>query len=578
MRSLNDNLLFILNNNLNISRIQSKTFKYFSELFDFFKQDKVLDNHYDVYYNSNFPIYPTNDYAIITHLRPFSSLKIRHVIDGDLSVLQNNLNPVVLTTKEYMDKMPASVELLKISNYIQNTIYSPSYLNSEFLNFPMTSISRGRSLLGSILDTEISLEYHESVNDFTSVDIFVLYETLLHIFNNASNFYDVIVFNLYESDTINKDLIKEDFYEFIIHNYRNVEVESLLDKMLSGFILKNIFNIFNPGTVIKDDFRQFIKTTIYPDLIVSFNNFVDNDIQEDFKKEFNLKYINLIRNTSFFYIFQDIIKNNDLSTFFVNPRDRRLDDIFCGDFINSFLNEFMTGNNIKDYLTPVYLYKNDSLKFLNSIHAFVQLYFENELKPKLDFVQHYRYVTEVESIIQSLTSTLNIPHIKDYLESFNLQQLCFDYEIPQFISFLLGSDIIHRFCNSDHFNNFIISFLEKANNYLYSVRLINYDYNWFTNIDLIRHNFMVYFLKYVNSMEGDQAHNILFQSFENHISSLIDDTLRFETTESNIEFSIDTLSNNKNIQDSAYNISCQLLESTITKQICFQVLSYFAND
>ena len=578
MQFLNESLLLALKNNLNISQIQNISTMYVDGLFNFFKKDKILDEYYDEYYNDMFPMYPFNNYKIISSLKNFSSMKIKTVIDDNLDVIRNNLNSKVLATKSYTDNIPENDELLKISNYLQNMIYKPSYINYDFLNFPRSSFSKDQDLISYILNTSEIPTYHNSLNSFSAVDIFILYESLLYIFNNSTNFYNGIITNLYDLNNISKSLIKNDFYEFINYNYRNVHPSSILDKLLSTFVLKNNFDIFAPSNNVQTKFRNFIKSDIYPDLINTFNDFVDNDIQEDFKKEFNLNYINIIRSMSFYYIFEDII-TDDINLFFLGTRDRRLDKIFSQNYINNFLNQYKTGNNMKNYLMPVYLYKNDCLKCLNTIQAFIRLYFENELKSKVEYIWEYRYKGETKSIINSILSKLNKSHIKSYFDSINLSQHCKDNNIPQFISFLFGNDILQRFCNSQKFNNFIISFLNKSNDYLYKERLINYGYNWYVNVELIRHYFLVYFLEHINLMDNNNIRkNIIFQNLESNISMLLDDDLQFSATEDSVKHTLLSLRNNSGVIDSTYNLCGNLLEGMIVRQIYFQVLSYFSNE
>ena len=573
MQFLNDSLLLVLRNNLNTSQIQNLSTKYVDELFEFFKNDKVLDEYYDKYYNKSFPMYPAKNYRIITSLRNFSTMKIKTVIDSNLDVIQNNLHNSVLTTKSYTDNIPKEEELLKVANYIQNVIYDPSYINYTFLNFPNSNFTEELNLMGYVLNTTNETSYHNSLNSFNIVDIFTLYHILFYIFNNSTNFYNVVIRRLHSLNNINKTLMKNDFYEFINHSHID------LSKLFSTFVLKNSFNMFSPCETIQDGFCNFIKTEIYPDLIDVFNDFIDNDIQQDFKKEFNLNYINIIRNITFYNIFQDIIKN-DVNLFFNSgTRDKRFDFIFSENYVNDFLNKYKTGNNIKNYLMPIYLYKNDCLKFLNTIQSFIYLYYTNELKPKLDYVNQYRYRGETKSIINSITSKLNINYIKFCFDSYDLSQNCKDNNIPQFISFLFGNDMIQKFCNSEKFNNFVISFLNKSNDYLYKEKLIHYTYNWYVNIELIKHYFLIYFLKHTNIMNDDGLRqNIIFPNLEPNISIFLDDELQFSATEDNISNTLVNLQNNTNILNNTYYLCGNVLESIILRKIYFQVLSYFSNE
>jgi len=584
MQTLNKNLLLLFKNNLDVEQIQNNLSVGINDLFDFFKLDKVLNPHYnklyDEYYRTTFPIYPTENYKILSSLNSFSSMRIKTIVDDNLDVLKNNLIDNVLTIKRYTDEIPEESELLKISNYLQNIAFNSNYINYDFLNLSQTTFDDSYDLLGSILNTNSIPDYDSSLNSFSSIDLFIFYKSLLKLFVNSTNFYNVIINKLYELDNFTIDLVKNDFNEFISNNHLKIVKDSHLHRLLSTFILKNNFNIFSASSNVQTLFYNFVKSEVYPDLTNAFNTFMDTEILEDFKKSFSTKYINVIRNVVFYNIFQDIISTDITSFFKTNlTRDKRCDNIFSEIYIDEFLNEYHTGSQLKDYLRPVYLYKNSPLKCINTIQAFIKLYFEEKLREHVDFIYQYRYKTDTKVIMKSILSKLNLPYIKSYFESIDILQYFEKNNTGHFISFIFCDDIIQRFCNSETFTNFIITFLEKCNNFLYDQHLITFDHNWYNNIDLIRHYFLIYFLKY-NNLKDEKTNtysNMIFPNIKDNISKLLTDELEFSITDDNIQYSIDSLKNNTQLLDGAHNISKNLLEATIVRKIYFQTLSYFAN-
>ena len=584
MQTLNKNLLLLFKNNLDVEQIQNNLSVGINDLFDFFKLDKVLNPHYnklyDEYYRTTFPIYPTENYKILSSLNAFSSMRIKTIVDDNLDVLKNNLIDNVLTIKRYTDEIPEESELLKISNYLQNIAFNSNYINYDFLNLSQTTFDDSYDLLGSILNTNSIPDYDSSLNSFSSIDLFIFYKSLLKLFVNSTNFYNVIINKLYELDNFTIDLVKNDFNEFISNNHLKIVKDSHLHRLLSTFILKNNFNIFSASSNVQTLFYNFVKSEVYPDLTNAFNTFMDTEILEDFKKSFSIKYINIIRNVIFHNIFQDIISTDITSFFKTNlTRDKRCDNIFSEIYIDEFLNEYHTGSQLKDYLRPVYLYKNSPLKCINTIQAFIKLYFEEKLREHVDFIYQYRYKTDTKVIMKSILSKLNLPYIKSYFESIDILQYFEKNNTGHFISFIFCDDIIQRFCNSETFTNFIITFLEKCNNFLYDQHLITFDHNWYNNIDLIRHYFLIYFLKY-NNLKDEKTNtysNMIFPNIKDNISKLLTDELEFSITDDNIQYSIDSLKNNTQLLDGAHNISKNLLEATIVRKIYFQTLSYFAN-
>lgn len=575
MQQLNENTILFLNKKLDIDSIYNSTSTLYNDVFSFFKEFKSIPE-YDKYI-STFPLYKTSNFNCIDSLRldnvAFSTMKIYSLSSGSFENIINSLSKETLVTKSETDQYPEDPELLRFTTSLQKCILNNEDVNENILRLHVSKIEYNLNHLYDLLNFNYLPQYDKTLNSLNASEVLSLYYVVLNLFINNSNFYSKLVESVFNSDELTNQVLINKFSDFVTNNYNyNIDNEEL-SMLITRFIGKKNFNIFTPSNEFVSQLQDFVKKSIMSKLISSFSTYLENI---DVKKIFVLRNVGRIQNILAYRIFKNMINTPILDYFnddYVFDRNKELDFIFSEDYIEKLINNHLTENNLKDFLLPIYLYKNQPYRFLNSIGRFIELYCEYKMKNKIDYMNFYSYRKRTDGKVEDVLSHLNVDSLYDYLNNLDVQSLK-DDDLSWVTSYLFSNHLLKDYFNSDIFTNTIIDILKEFYEYLYDNRWIHYDFNWYHDIELIRHFFMSYFLKYTTINDNGNKKNLVFDGLEEIINDFYQD-FEFNITPEIINSYLSTLNKNNTMKENVYNFNVNMLYSTVKRRIYFQVLSYF---
>jgi len=578
MQLINKNLLLFLNNNLNPDYIFTNSCQNFDNVFSFFREyNSILD--YD-YYLNKFPIYRITNFRPLTSLKlqngSFSSLKIKTVVSDSLDGIKNNLSPDVLVTKQETDQYYNDPTLIKFTTSLQKTVIDDEHLNTNTMELNTARLDTDYDYFFYILNRTNIPNYHNSYEDVNPIEVFTLYYMILNLFINNTNFYRKMTQLLYNED-ITHDLLKNNFEEFFLNNSEyNQETESFAS-ILTNFIHRKVFNVFDPSEHYIDLATENIEKNFIPNIVECFKQYIG---KEEITKKIIVRHIRRIQNIFGYLIFKEALNENVFDFFNENyNRTTELDFQLSYDYVNKLIEQKMSVNNLKKYMMPVYLNKNEPLKFLNVISRFVQLYCDEYLNNYITYVNNPPSRTRTENNINHVLTNLSHENLHEYLNNFDYQKILDDNDLGWLMSFMFTNDIIKEFCHSSSFTDCIIHSLNNTKDYLYKHKWIRQDFNWYRNIDLIRHFILSYLLKHMCVEENGDKYNYIFKDLENIFDSYLNDTISqndfFESTPETFRTYLDNMRGVDFLKHNIYQGNSNILDATVKKQIYFQIMSYY---
>lgn len=579
MQPINKNILLFLNNNLNPDYLLKNSFYNFDNVFSFFRNyNSIID--YD-YYLNKFPLYQTSNFRPITSLRlqdsSFSSIKIKTVVEDNLKDIMENLSPDVLSTKSEIDKYFGDTKLIKFTASLQKTILNDEHINKNVMELNTSRLDTNYDYFFYILNQKNIPEYHNSYDSIDSIEILTMYYMVLNLFVNNSNFYHSMSELIYLQDDVNEKLLEQNFEEFLINNKKYNQETDSFTYILVNFIHRKLFNIYDPSQNYINKAHEDLKKSFIPKLIDCFKKYIkDVGVQ----KKIIMNYVRRIQNIFVYLIFKKMLNENVFDFFKDNyNRSSELNYLLSYDYVNNVIGRRMSTNNLKKYMMPVYLYKNDPLKFLNVISRFVQLYCDDYMKKHIEYIEkstnRFRTYNHINEILKNIDSE----ELDQYFRRINYQEIKDEGDLGWLMSFFTTNDIIKGFCNSSLFTDFIVDSLNNTRDYLYRNKWITHDFNWYKDIDLIRHFILSYFLKHSCLEIDGQKNNYVFKDLQDTFNYYLDQTIHserfFTGTPERFRIYMDNMRNVPFLQDSIYNGTSNFLDATFKKQIYFQILSYY---
>jgi len=577
MGFVNNNLLLFLNNNLNSLYVLDSSYKMTSQIYSFFEKLKSINDYDD--YIRNFPIYNVKNFKPITKLKfnnkSFSTLKIKTCVSNNFDILSNNLIKNVLPTKSETDNYLNDKELIEFTTSLQNIILDDN-INKNLLELNGSKIKTDYDYLFNILNNDNIPMYDESKNS-NQMEYCLIYYIALYLFvNNNTSFYTNLINLINSENKLNNNLLNIEFDTFI----NNLSKDSVFISNISNFISQKIFDIFQPSELFLDNMETLVQESVISNFPNMFSEYLKTvDTQQKFSK----LYLKYFRNSLAYSIYTKQIKDHYIFEYFKNDyesnRTTELDFYFSDDSITQLINNYMTINNLKQYLMPIYLYKNEVYKFLNSISRFVQLYSDEKLLTFDEYLNNSFLKLNTNNNINNILNNIDSNKLYNYYNELNYNKLFEENQLTTFISFIFFKDLLKDFFNSDLFTNFIIDSLEKINKNLHYDRWITYNYNWYKNIELIRHYLMSYFINNLCFLNNESYENKIFPNFittlDDNITSILNSQNFFQHSPESIEQCIEQLVNNDTLKINIYNINTRILDASIKKQVYFQVLSSF---
>ena len=577
MGFVNNNLLLFLNNNLNSLYVLDSSYKMTSQIYSFFEKLKSINDYDD--YIRNFPIYNVKNFKPITKLKfnnkSFSTLKIKTCVSNNFDILSNNLIKNVLPTKSETDNYLNDKELIEFTTSLQNIILDDN-INKNLLELNGSKIKTDYDYLFNILNNDNTPIYDESKNS-NQMEYCLIYYIALYLFvNNNTSFYTNLINLINSENKLNNNLLNIEFDTFI----NNLSKDSVFISNISNFISQKIFDIFQPSELFLDNMETLVQESVISNFPNMFSEYLKTvDTQQKFSK----LYLKYFRNSLAYSIYTKQIKDHYIFEYFKNDyesnRTTELDFYFSDDSITQLINNYMTINNLKQYLMPIYLYKNEVYKFLNSISRFVQLYSDEKLLTFDEYLNNSFLKLNTNNNINNILNNIDSNKLYNYYNELNYNKLFEENQLTTFISFIFFKDLLKDFFNSDLFTNFIIDSLEKINKNLHYDRWITYNYNWYKNIELIRHYLMSYFINNLCFLNNESYENKIFPNFittlDDNITSILNSQNFFQHSPESIEQCIEQLVNNDTLKINIYNINTRILDASIKKQVYFQVLSSF---
>lgn len=566
MEELNKNCLLYLNENLNINVISKNSNELIGNVYNFFKELKSI-NDYDKYIRT-FPIYPEINFKVINFMKfdggYFSKMKIQNIVDHNLDYINSILTRNVISMKNETDEYPNDPEILGFTNSLQKSILNSEFLNQKLLHLNTSRINRRYSCLYYLVNDENTPPYDSSYDKLNFCELITLYYSILNITVNYSQAFFQIARDIYEHDAFDTSSLKSDIDKFI----NNDEFSMLLSNM----VCQKVFNIFIPGEKFIGGVNNFTKEKMLPKLSKIVQDYIDS---RDIPKYFLTTFLRKIQNLIGYFVFQELIKQNKNVCFKDDYETRRssdLDKIFNTDYVTNLISKKVSVNTLTEYLLPVYLYKNESYKFLSSIGRFVELYCDHHIYSNVDYLNKFSYQSRNNNKVNDVLRNLDNNKIYEFLESLDYNKLVSQNNLPWFITFMFSDDLLKSFFNSEEFTNHIIEILEDYYWYLYNERWILYKHNWFQNIEMIRHIIISYFLNYSNVDNQSLVFPTLQESLKNDVFY---DRVNIVVTPDNIQRTLDNLVENDSIKLNIYNMSSNILYASIKRRLYYHVLSYF---
>lgn len=589
--TLNKEFLKFLNSIFSKNSILKDTFYNFNDYFDFLKNSINIPINYDKYL-LNFPYYP-NNYKYIKDLYPsgsnfkISTQKIVSSIPVDnLYLKKENYIDEIISTNTLIEKIPININSINFSFLTQNIIIDDNYINNFLWDYLTKSVPDSYNLSYNLL-TNVTQNIHESsYNNISVLELINLYNIFYNVyiqnFNFNESFLNFILTINETDDTFTNSKLKSTFNNFITNTNSYFDNDEIF-KNLSKLILKNNFNIIKPTNYILNNFTQYYIDNEINNINTAFSNFIDNEFSDTFINRLNTVLIN-IRNNIYYNIFNNLI-TEDLNNFITDINLNEINSIFDSDIINQFIrniNKF----ELKNYLLPIYNYSNNPIKFINIlmpfITDFVQKYLVTNKKYNELIGSDSVFKNKINKLIENLISENNetgLTNLTNFFNNIDIRSIYNDNDLGSLFSFLFTKEIIIEFYNSDYFNNFIIDSLENLNIYLYNNKIIEYNYNYYNNIEIIRSYYKTFFLKYAIEYNNDtgEINNYIYPDLKLKIDEFFNITdLTFEITETKLLENITSQINNYKSYTNNYNLTKNIYQSYITKLIYQKILTFYS--
>jgi hypothetical protein len=584
---LNKEYLRFLNSNFQLSEIKKNTFDNFSTYFDFLINSNNIPLDYDKYLTS-FPYYP-KDFKYFKSLKlsnsvSFSTQKIVDSIPVDNVYLQkSNFKDIIIPINSLIEKIPDHINNITFSHLTQKIILDNNFLDNYIYDLHINSVPNNYNNIYDLLITEPFQNIDSSINNINLLNLISLYNIFYKLFidyyNFSQPFYTYCIAHNSQDSIFTNNYMKTEFNTFLLNtnNYFDNSVYINLSKL----ILKNNFNLISPVDSIVSAVQTFIESTQLTklsDCFLQFLNLTQSNSLVSILKNNLLKGQNII----FYNIFNELLSeniNNFLSEDYLN-NNTNLNTILNQDYLNNIIqnvNEF----KLKHYLLPIYQYSNKPIKFINVITQFIQEFIKTDLMNDINYNKLINQV-ECENLINRFLNNLQeYSNIKSFFDNINIREIYNNNQIGSIISLIFYKDIINEFVEHDLFNNYIIEMLTDLNSFLYSEKLIQYNYNWFNNIELIKAFFKTFFLKYIYYYNEDDStyYNYLYPTLNYELDEFFNNTtFTFEGSSEQINININSLLNNKNLLDNIYYLTKNIFTSVLNKLLYQKILNYYLND
>jgi hypothetical protein len=594
--TLNKEFLKFLNSIFSQNSILKDTFYDFDDYFEYLKNSINIPIDYDKYL-LNFPYYP-NNYKYIKDLYPsgsnfkISTQKIVSSIPVDnLYLKKENYIDEIISTNKLIEKIPNNINLINFSFLTQNIIIDNGHTNNFLWNYLTNFIPEYYDLSYNLL-TNVSQSIHESYNDINLLDLINLYNILYNIYTQRFNFTEkflnfVLITNETDS-TFTNNKLKSTFEEFITNTNSYFDNDEIFKKLCT-LMLKNNFNIIKPTNYILNNITQYYIDNEIINLNVAFSNFIDNIFLDNFINRLTIS-LNNIQNNIYYNIFNDFVEqdlNNFINEDYLTGTygTSGINNLFNSDIINQFvknLNKF----ELKNYLLPIYKYSNIPIKFINIlipfITEFVKNYLVNDEKYNDLINSDIYFKNSINELIETLISEDNeekFNNLVDFFNDIDISSIYNDNDLGNIFSFLFIKEIIIEFYDSDYFNDFIINSLENLNIYLYNNKIVQYNYNYYNNIEIIRAYYKTFFLKYSikYDSETEEINNYIYPDLKIKLDEFFNTTdLTFEITQTKLLENISSQINSYKLYTNNYNLTKNIYRSYITKLIYQKILTFYS--
>ncbi len=560
--------------------IKKETFDYFNSYFNYFQNFQNIPFDFDDKVNSLYNFYPINFKILKLNESSVEGFSTRKIIDSFIFNKMNkqdfleSLIPII----NKINEIPNNIEEINFTNLTQKIITTNDFFNNYLLKLHQFNIPSQQCNFNLVSPSSNS--FHESYNNLNLAHILTLYFSLYKIFVNYYNIRRPIVeyFSSLSTPILTNTVVNDEFEDFIFNSNSSFDKDEYLS--LSNFILLNNFNIINVNDNIQTSVRNYILDSQLETLGSTFNTYLTNNYSDNLLNIFSSTSVQTYRNILFYYIFNQF-NSEDINDYTSDSFNTELNSLLS----NSKINQIIANINqykFMDYIMPIYNYASTPVKFINIINYFIEKFINDELFTDYIFEGVFNKNVVNNNINNVYNKLNNFDALSTFFTNLDIKQISKDNELSGIISFYFYKDIIINFINSKEFGNWIITFLKNINDHLYSNKFINYNYNWFNNINLIKSYFKVFFLKYISYYKNDKFNNYLYPSLQTHIDLFFNDNdtdgfINFNGTLSNIETTITSLNNNSLVLNSVYMLMKNIFKGYLNKQLTNNILKHYLN-
>jgi hypothetical protein len=580
MEVLNNQFLRFFDNIYLKESIKKETFDYFNSYFEYFQNFKNIPFNFDDKLNSSYDFYPTNFKVLKLNESSVEGFSTRKIMNSFISnkINKHDFLEILIPIINKINNVPNNIEDIIFTNLTQKLITTDDFFNNYLLKLHQFNIPSQQCNFNLVSSS--SNNFHESYNNINLIHILTLYFSLYKIFINFYNIQKSVMeyFSSLPTPIITKNVVKNEFEDFIFNSNSSFDKDEYLS--LSNFILLNIFNIINVSDNIQLSVKNYILDSQLQTLNNSFNTYLTNNYSDNLLNIFSSTTIQTYKNILFYYIFNQF-NSEDINNYISNDFNTELDLLLSNTKINQLIGN-INQYKFMDYIMPIYNYASTPVKFINIINYFIEKFITDELFTDNIFENIFNK-NIVKSNINDVYKKLDrFEDLSTFFTNLDIKQISKDNELSGIMSFYFYKDIIIKFVNSKEFDNWLITFLKNINDYLYSNKFINYNYNWFNNINLIKSYFKIFFLKYISYYKNNKFNNYMYPSLQNHIDLFFDDNdtdgfINFNATTSNIETIITSLNNNTLVSNSIYILTKNIFKGYLNKQLTNNILKYYLN-
>jgi hypothetical protein len=574
MEILNEQFLRFLNNVYYSPFIKRDTFDNFNSYFNNFQEFKNIPFDFDDSLKQ-YPFY-SKDSKIIP------SLYIKNNYNFNTKKIMNDYNTVGEVKSQFLDnlipiinkvnKIPKKIDDILFTNLTQKIIIDDNYFDNYFLE--LVNIDEQQSFF-NLMGDQPHQQFHSSFNNLNLIQIITLYFTFHKLFKNFYNLNTPIIQYFYGLDEsiFTKDYISKEFENFIFNQDTLFQKKEI--NILTRFVLKNIFNLIEPSLNIILESENYIKNVQLPLLSNTFEKFLENNYSENFLNIFSFKSINIFKNILFYHVFNSFI-TNDINDYILNPFNTEFNFKLSNNKIRS-ITKNINQYELINYLLPIYTYASHPIKFINISNYFIEQFINDKILTDNIFNDLFQTNNVNNNINDVYKKLFNSDLILSFFNNIDIKQISNDNNLSGIISFYFYKDIIINFIESNEFRDFVISFLNNINDYLYSIKVIQYNYNWFNHIELIKSYFKVFFLKYSSLYKNGVFNNCLFPSLQQHLIIFLnnDTEVNFNATSQTIKNNIEYLKNDSINLNNIYTLTKNIYKGYLNKYLNNIILSHY---